>query len=80
MPESMLLDRNPRFTSGFWRHVFEPLGSKLHMSTGDHSQTNGQIKRIYRVVDLLRTDRNSQEMEQTQAARSVFSQQKCSHQ
>ncbi|CAI5702336.1 unnamed protein product [Peronospora effusa] len=56
MPEAIVSDRDPRFTSGFWRHVFELLGSKLHMSTADHPQTDGQTERANRVVaDVLRT-------------------------
>ena len=56
MPESIVSDRDPRFTSGFWRHVLELLGSKLHMSTADHPQTNGQLERANPVVaDVLRT-------------------------
>ena len=56
MPESIVSDRDPRFTSGFWRHVFELLGSKLHMSTADHPQTDGRTERANRVVaDVLRT-------------------------
>ncbi|CAI5701502.1 unnamed protein product [Peronospora effusa] len=56
MPEFIVSDRDLRFTSGFWRHVFELLGSKLHMSTADHPQTDGQTERANRVVaDVLRT-------------------------
>lgn len=56
MPESIVSDRDPRFTSGFWRHVFELLGSKLHMSAAYHPQTDGQTERVNRVVaDVLRT-------------------------
>ena len=36
--------------------MFELLGSKLHMSTADHLQTDGQAERANRVVaDVLRT-------------------------
>ena len=36
--------------------MFKLLGSKLHMSTADHSQTDGQTERANRVVaDVLRT-------------------------
>ncbi|CAI5716747.1 unnamed protein product [Peronospora effusa] len=56
MLESIVSDRDPRFTSSFWRHVFEPMRSKLHMSTADHPQTDGQTERANRVVaDVLRT-------------------------
>ncbi|CAI5722198.1 unnamed protein product [Peronospora effusa] len=56
MPESIVSDRDPRFTSSFWRHVFELLSSKLHMSTADHPQTDVQTERANRVVaDVLRT-------------------------
>lgn len=56
MPESIVSDRDPRSTSGFWRHVFELLGSKHHMSTANHPQTDGQTERANRVVaDVLRT-------------------------
>ena len=56
MPESIVSDWNPRFASGFWHHVFELLGGKLHMSTADHPQTDGQTETANRVVsDVLRT-------------------------
>ena len=55
-PESIVSDRDPRFTSGFWRDVFELLGIKLHISTADHPQTDVQTERANRVVaDVLRT-------------------------
>ena len=56
MPESIVLDQDPLFTSGFWRHVFELLDSKLLMSTADHPQIDGQYERVNSVVaDVLRT-------------------------
>ena len=42
MPESIVLDRNLRFTLGFWRYMFERFGSKRHMSTAVHRQTDYQ--------------------------------------
>ncbi|CAI5702835.1 unnamed protein product [Peronospora effusa] len=56
MPESIVSDRDPRFTSGFWRHVFELLGSKLYMSTAGHPHTYVQTEQANRfVADVLRT-------------------------
>ena len=42
--ESIVSDRDPRFMSGFWRHVFELLGSKLYTPTADHPQNNARPK------------------------------------
>ena len=56
LPDSLVSDRDPRFTSAFWRHVFALLGTKLQMSTTDHPQTDGQTERVNRVVeDILRS-------------------------
>ena len=55
VPESIVSDRDPRFTSGFWCHVFELLGSNVLLSTAGHPQTDGQTERAIRVVaDVLR--------------------------
>ena len=68
---SIVSDRDPRLTSGFWRHVFELVGRKLHMSTVDDPQTIGQTERATRVVaDVLRTV-VTPKMEQTIALRGV---------
>lgn len=56
MPTSLVSDRDKLFTSQFWRALFTLLGSKLHMSTTDHPQSDGQTERVNRVVeDILRS-------------------------
>ena len=56
MPETLISDRDPRFTSTFWRSLFALLGSRLHMSTADHPETDGQTERVNRVIeDILRS-------------------------
>ena len=56
LPVAIVSDRDPRFTSKFWKSVFQVLGTRLDMSTSDHSQTNGQTERVNRVVeDILRS-------------------------
>ena len=56
MPNELVSDRDPRFTSRFWRAVFSLLGTRLAMSTAYHPQTDGQTERVNRVLeDVLRS-------------------------
>ena len=55
VPVSIVSDRDPRFTSRFWRRFQEHLGTKLNMSTVYHPQTDGQSERtIQTIEDMLR--------------------------
>ncbi|POM80923.1 Pol protein [Phytophthora palmivora] len=50
-PETIVSDRDPRFTGAFWDTLFQLLGTKLTMSTPDHPQTDGQTKRVNRTLE-----------------------------
>ncbi|POM62562.1 Pol protein [Phytophthora palmivora] len=55
LPETIVSDRDPRFTGAFWDTLFQLLGTKLTMSTADHPQTDGRTERVNRVLeDTLR--------------------------
>ena len=55
VPKSIISNRDPRFTSKFWRSLHQALGTKLHLSSAYHPQTDGQSERtIQSLEDLLR--------------------------
>ncbi|GKA51171.1 putative reverse transcriptase domain-containing protein, partial [Tanacetum coccineum] len=55
IPLSIICDRDPRFTSNFWRSLQNALGTSLDMSTAYHPQTGGQSERtIQTLEDMLR--------------------------
>ncbi|KAE8954330.1 hypothetical protein PR003_g33592, partial [Phytophthora rubi] len=54
LPEAFVSDRDPRFVSHFWQHLFRLLGTRLDMSPADHPQTDGQTERVNRVLEDIR--------------------------
>jgi len=55
VPSSIVSDRDPRFTSRFWKSLQEALGSKFSLISAYHPQTDGQTERtIQSLEDLLR--------------------------
>ena len=56
LPETIVSDRDPKFTSQFWTETHRLLGIKLARSTAFHPQSNGASERMIRKVSqVLRT-------------------------
>ncbi|GBG70392.1 hypothetical protein CBR_g6520 [Chara braunii] len=55
LPLSIISDRDPRFTSGFWRRLHEVYGTQLRFSSSYHPQTDGQTEITNKTLgDILR--------------------------
>jgi hypothetical protein len=50
LPRSIVCDRDPRFTSMFWKALFKKLGVRILHSTAYHPQTDGQTERVNRIL------------------------------
>jgi hypothetical protein len=52
VPQSIVLDRDPVFTSSFWNEPMTLTGSKLYRSSTFHPQTDGQLEAANRVIAM----------------------------
>ena len=56
LSNTIVCDRDPRFTAEFFKHVFSLLGTEIKFSTANHPQIDGQTERVHRVIgDILRS-------------------------
>jgi transposase InsO family protein len=50
IPKTIVFDRDPKFTSNFWKGLFKRFGMNLNFSTTYHPEYNGQKERVNRVI------------------------------
>jgi hypothetical protein len=51
LPEVIISDKDPIFTSSIWQSLFKAMEVKLHMSSAYHPRTDDQTKRVNRCLE-----------------------------
>ena len=53
LPKKIISDRNPRFTSEFWRHVFRSMKVQVTTTTANHPEADEQSENRVKVVRTM---------------------------
>jgi hypothetical protein len=51
MPNSIVSDTDPTFTSNFWQELLKLQGTQLHLSIAYHPETDGQIEVVNKCLE-----------------------------
>lgn len=52
LPVSIVSDRDPLFTSNFWKDLFTMCGTKLNMSSAVHPESDGQSEAVNKIIAM----------------------------
>jgi hypothetical protein len=50
LPRKIVFDKDPKFTSNFWKGLFKGIGTSMNFSTTYHPESDGQTKRLNQVI------------------------------
>ncbi|MBW0522906.1 hypothetical protein O181_062621 [Austropuccinia psidii MF-1] len=53
VPKIIISDRDPKFTSEFWKNLYDMLGTKLSFSRAYHPQTDGLAERMIQTMEEI---------------------------
>jgi hypothetical protein len=53
IPKTIVSDRDPKFTSKFWRGLFKGFRTNLNFNTTYHAEFDGQIERVNQVIEYM---------------------------
>jgi hypothetical protein len=53
IPKTIVFDRDPKFTSNFWKRLFKGFRTNLNFSTTYYPESDGQTERVNRVIEYM---------------------------
>jgi hypothetical protein len=53
IPKTIVSDRDPNFTSNFWKGLFKGFRTNLNFSTAYHPEFHGQTKRVNELIEYM---------------------------
>jgi hypothetical protein len=53
IPKKIVSDRDPKFTSKFWRRLFKGFGTNLNFNTTYHPMFDGKTERVNQVIEYM---------------------------
>jgi len=53
IPKTIVTDRDPKFTSKFWKGLFKGFGTNLNFSTTCHPESDGKTERVNKVIEYI---------------------------
>ncbi|WVZ49383.1 hypothetical protein U9M48_000750 [Paspalum notatum var. saurae] len=68
IPALIVSDRDPVFTSAFWRELFELFGTKLNMYSTFHPQSDGQSEATNKIITMVVYGRDPPTLQQYDGA------------
>ena len=55
IPKTIVSDRDPKFTSNYWKGLFKGFRTNMNFSIAYHPESDGKTERVNRVIeDILR--------------------------
>jgi hypothetical protein len=53
VPKAIVFDRDPKFTSNFWKGLFKGFGKNMNFITTYHLESDGKTERVNQMIEYM---------------------------